>query len=71
MARHGGGQLAIQQGDDPEEPAPTEPERLPFTDFEAEFAAMFETETEPEDAEAAGRTPEPPPPPEEPASFFF
>jgi len=76
MARHGAGQLAIQQGDtpaatdtpEPEEPAP---EQLALVDFEAEFAALFEPEREPEDTEDADRTPEPEHAKEEEAASFF
>ena len=44
MARHGAGQLALQQGQPSEEPEPEpEPESTPRVDFEAEFADLFGT----------------------------
>jgi hypothetical protein len=70
MARHGAGQLALQEGAAAEEstlcePEQSEPEQLPFVDFDALF------EAEPEHAEDADTTPAVAPPQEEPASFFF
>jgi len=63
MARHGAGQLAIQQE--------TEPQQLSLADFDAEFTSLFEHDSETEGAEDRGRTPEIKSQPEEAASFFF
>ena len=66
MARHGAGQLAIQQGNAPEEEP--DPEQLPFVDFDAEFASMFEPEAEPDEVVTPS---EKEAPQTEATSFFF
>jgi hypothetical protein len=66
MARHGAGQLAIQQGNAPDEEL--EPEQLPFVDFDAEFAALFEPEAEPDEVVTPS---EKEAPQTEATSFFF